>query len=178
MSRLKAVDVDFLCYRRRTKKEFVLKIFSTLLIFVIIFLFAVLFYSEKSKKNRYVKLKEKIESQIQIKKAKYLNLGKKLKKYEKQYGSLVKETNNIIDYKAFLFDNYIEYLRKYQGVLITNFSFEPDFKIRIEVKSQDYNTLLNFKKFLETKFICNIREDRKQQSFFYQTMILRVKDER
>ena len=177
MKKLKKIDIDFLCLEKRTRKELLLKIFYSIAIFIILFLAFYLIYSVNIKKNKYLALKNELENRISLKKEEFIRLGKDLKAYNKRYGVLIKEINNLIDYKAFTIGEYLTYLRNYQGLLITNFYFDPDFKIRIDVKSQDYNILVNFKKYLENKFYCNIREDRKQQNFYFQTIILKVKNE-
>ncbi len=177
MRKLKRTDIDFLCYEKRARKELLLKVFYGIIIFILLFLTFFLIYSANIKKNKYLALKNALENRISLKKEEFIRLGKDLKAYNKRYGSLIKEINNLIDYKAFPIGEYLTYLRDYQGLLITNFYFYPDFKIRIDVKSQDYNILVNFKKYLEKKFYCNIGEDRKQQNFYFQTIVLKVKNE-
>jgi len=177
MEKLKRVDIDFLRFGRKREREKLYKKALTLGLIILFFILAFFYLSLIEEKRSLLQKKNSLEDQVLTQKESFKSKGKKLKEYEKKYKKLVNEINNTIDLKVYPLDGYVNYLKNYNtGVIITDFSFNPDFRILLNVKSQIYSSILNFKRYLEKKFACSITSDSKQGLYYVQSFVLREKN--
>ncbi len=177
MEKLKRVDIDFLQFERKREREKLYIKGLTLVLIVIFFILSFFYLSLLKEKRSLLQKKNSLEKQILTQREIFKSKGKKIKEYEKKYKKLVNELNHTIDLKAYPLDEYVNYLKNYNtGVIITDFSFNPDFRILLNVKSQMYNSILNFKRYLEKKFVCSITSDSKQGLYYVQSFVLREKN--
>ncbi len=174
---LKKIDLDFLYSKKKEKKEKSIRIFLAIALIIFVFIVGYDYFKLSVEKSNLLNKKAEIEKKLIEEKEAFKRNGKLLKNYEKKYKKLVDEINQTIDLKAFPIASYIEYLRaNTMGVLISNFTFTPDRKIRIQVRANTYSSLINFKDYLEKKFLFEIKEDKKSGGFYTQTILLKEKN--
>jgi hypothetical protein len=176
--KLKKLNIDFLYFEKKRKNINLIK--QILIVVLSIFiLFSALFHITKTKKLNDLQ-KELQADNLKIGKINYKieNNRKRLKSYKKNRKKLVSLLNGYIDKKGYPLEEDIKFIKKNMGNLtLFNFNYRGDFSIKIDIGSNDFNNLISFKSYLENKFSAKIISDEKKNGLYYQTLILKRKNE-